>query len=72
MELNAFALALQKDYTYSIFDHADTAEELLNKLDISKIHILAHDMGDTVAQEFLVRSVVYFSKVPLCLEYLSS
>ena len=30
-------------------------EKLLNHLGISSVHILAHDLGDTVAQEMLAR-----------------
>lgn len=42
-------------YDYSIFDQADLHLALLEKLGISDIHILAHDYGDTVAQELLAR-----------------
>lgn len=42
-------------YPYSIFDQADLVEELLADLDIKTAHILAHDYGDTVAQELLFR-----------------
>jgi hypothetical protein len=36
---------------------ANITEELLQSLGVSKIHILAHDLGDTVAQELLARQV---------------
>lgn len=40
---------------YSIFAYADQAEALLAKLGIERVHLLAHDLGDTVAQELLAR-----------------
>ncbi len=44
-----------QNYTYSFFEQADIVEHLLNLLNIDKYHILAHDYGDTVAQEILAR-----------------
>jgi len=43
------------DYEYSILDQADLFENLLAHLGVGRIHILAHDYGDTVAQELLAR-----------------
>lgn len=40
---------------YSILDQADIHEELLSELKIDRVHILAHDYGDTVAQELMAR-----------------
>jgi pimeloyl-ACP methyl ester carboxylesterase len=42
-------------YDYSIFDQAELHERLLAKLGIARAHLLAHDYGDTVAQELLAR-----------------
>jgi pimeloyl-ACP methyl ester carboxylesterase len=42
-------------YDYSILDQADLLESLLAHLGVTRIHILAHDYGDTVAQELLAR-----------------
>ncbi|MBV8062993.1 MAG: alpha/beta hydrolase [Nevskia sp.] len=42
-------------YAYSMFDQADLHEELLRGEGVSRYHILAHDYGDTVAQELLAR-----------------
>ena len=42
-------------YTYSIEDQATLHEELLAKLGIDTVHLLAHDYGDSVAQELLAR-----------------
>lgn len=43
------------DYAYSILDQADLFEQLLAHLGVRRIHLLAHDYGDTVAQELLAR-----------------
>lgn len=47
--------AKPRDYDYSIFDQADLCEGLLASLGIKEAHVLAHDYGDTVAQEMLAR-----------------
>lgn len=46
-----------RDYTYSIRDQADLVEELLRELGVAKCRIIAHDYGDTVAQELIARFV---------------
>lgn len=43
------------DYDYSILDQADLHEALLAHLGVARVHLLAHDYGDTVAQELLAR-----------------
>jgi pimeloyl-ACP methyl ester carboxylesterase len=43
------------EHDYSIFDQATLHEELLASLGITRCHVLAHDYGDTVAQELLAR-----------------
>lgn len=47
--------AKPRAYTYSILDQASIHEALLRELGVDFIHILAHDYGDTVAQELLAR-----------------
>jgi pimeloyl-ACP methyl ester carboxylesterase len=42
-------------YEYTTFDQADLHEELLAERGIRSTHLLAHDYGDTVAQELLAR-----------------
>ncbi|MCW8875808.1 MAG: alpha/beta hydrolase [Kangiellaceae bacterium] len=42
-------------HKYSFFEQADIVESLLHSLEISNYNILAHDYGDTVAQELLAR-----------------
>lgn len=40
---------------YTIYTYADVAEQLLGHLEVTSAHVLAHDVGDTVAQELLAR-----------------
>jgi pimeloyl-ACP methyl ester carboxylesterase len=42
-------------YDYSLKDQASLCEALLTQLGVRHVHILAHDYGDTVAQELLAR-----------------
>ncbi|MBY6205515.1 alpha/beta fold hydrolase [Halomonas denitrificans] len=42
-------------HVYSIADQADRCEELLAELGVVNFHVLAHDYGDSVAQELLAR-----------------
>jgi len=48
--------AKPKPYAYSLFDQADLMEGLLHSLGVDRLHILAHDYGDTVVQEMLARA----------------
>ncbi|MFV9636451.1 alpha/beta fold hydrolase [Mycobacterium neumannii] len=43
-------------YEYSVLDHADVHEALLEHLNVGQCHVLAHDLGDSVGQELLARS----------------
>ena len=47
--------AKPRDYDYSILGQADIHETLLVSLGIAECDVLAHDYGDTVAQELLAR-----------------
>jgi pimeloyl-ACP methyl ester carboxylesterase len=42
-------------HRYSIHEQADLIEGLVERLGLSRFHVLAHDYGDTVAQELLMR-----------------
>ena len=44
-----------RDHEYSIAGQADLHERLLASLGIEEVHVLAHDYGDTVAQELMAR-----------------
>ncbi len=46
-----------RNYPYSILDQADLFEAWLAELGVAEAHILAHDYGDTVAQELLARHI---------------
>ncbi len=49
--------AKPKKYRYTIGDQADLVEQLLKLKSIDKVHVLAHDFGDTVLQELLARYI---------------
>jgi pimeloyl-ACP methyl ester carboxylesterase len=42
-------------HTYSIMEQADLCEALVRERALEEFHVLAHDYGDTVAQELLAR-----------------
>ncbi len=44
-----------RSYPYSIPDQAELVENLLRQEQVEAVHVLAHDYGDTVAQELLAR-----------------
>ncbi len=43
------------DYDYSIVDQADLVDSILERLGVGEVLIVAHDYGDTVAQELIAR-----------------
>lgn len=47
--------AKPRDYDYRIADQADLYAELAAQHGIARVHLLAHDYGDTVGQELLAR-----------------
>jgi pimeloyl-ACP methyl ester carboxylesterase len=47
--------AKPRPHAYSILEQATLQEQLLAHLGIPRVHLLAHDYGDTVAQELLAR-----------------
>jgi pimeloyl-ACP methyl ester carboxylesterase len=49
--------AKPRAHDYSILEHATIVEALLEHLHVRLVRILAHDMGDTVAQELLARTM---------------
>ncbi|MDO6835675.1 alpha/beta hydrolase [Pseudoalteromonas carrageenovora] len=49
--------------TYKITEQADLYTQFLKRLNITDVHILAHDYGDTVAQELLARQVATKSEI---------
>ena len=58
LDMLGFGLSAKpKNSRYLITEQADIFHNYLKKLNISHYHILAHDYGDTVAQEMLARQV---------------
>ena len=47
--------SIKRDREYTVMEQATLQEEFLRYLGIQKVHILAHDLGDTVALEMLAR-----------------
>ncbi|WP_289169451.1 alpha/beta hydrolase [uncultured Pseudoalteromonas sp.] len=48
---------------YNITEQADLYTQFLKRLNITNVHLLAHDYGDTVAQELLARQVAAQSDI---------
>jgi len=46
-----------RGYDYTVVEQAEIAVQLLRQLSVSDCDVLAHDYGDTVAQELLARQV---------------
>lgn len=44
-----------RNYPYNLIDQADLQQALLQHLGVDQYHVLAHDYGDSVAQELLAR-----------------
>lgn len=56
LDLMGFGFSAKpQDYSYAIMDQADLCEAYLVSENIQSYHVLAHDYGDTVAQELLAR-----------------
>jgi pimeloyl-ACP methyl ester carboxylesterase len=43
------------DFDYTTFNQVDVLQDLLESLQIKRVHILAHDYGNTITQELLAR-----------------
>src|SRR5690606_491286 len=44
-------------HRYSLVEQADLCEQLLARCEVSRVHLLAHDYGVSVAQELLARQI---------------
>jgi pimeloyl-ACP methyl ester carboxylesterase len=56
LDMIGFGLSAKPvDHAYSILDQADLFEAFLRERGVAAYHVLAHDYGDTVAQELLAR-----------------
>ena len=55
LDMLGFGFSDKPNKTYSLMEQADICVALLRYLNISHCHVLAHDYGDSVAQELLAR-----------------
>tara|TARA_R110000751_G_scaffold15290_3_gene49401 strand:+ start:27253 stop:28158 length:906 start_codon:yes stop_codon:yes gene_type:complete len=56
LDLLGFGLSAKPtNHQYSLLEQADIVQALLGQLEVTNYHILAHDYGDSVAQELLSR-----------------
>jgi len=56
LDMLGFGLSDKPDpHSYSIHEQADIVEGVIAQLKLKNFHVLAHDYGDTVAQELLAR-----------------
>lgn len=55
LDMRGFGFSAKPGLAYSIGAQADLFERRLEELGITEYHVLAHDYGDTVAQELLAR-----------------
>ena len=56
LDLLGFGLSDKpRDHQYSLLEQADIVQALLSTLGVKDYHVLAHDYGDSVAQELLSR-----------------
>lgn len=53
------------DHGYSVSQQADIVLALMHSLAITQAHVLAHDFGDSVAQELLARTAEQGAQMPL-------
>ncbi len=61
--------AKPQNFNYTTFNQADVLQALLDNLQIGRVHILAHDYGNTITQELLARAEekrLNFSVESLC------
>jgi pimeloyl-ACP methyl ester carboxylesterase len=59
-----------RKFPYTTFDQADIIEVVVRKSGIKRVHILAHDYGNTITQEFLARNeegLLGFEIASICL-----
>lgn len=54
-------------HSYSLLEQADLVAALAQGLHLGRVHLVAHDMGDTVVQELLARRLESESLVPFAI-----
>ncbi|WP_066961696.1 alpha/beta fold hydrolase [Microbulbifer sp. Q7] len=57
LDMLGFGYSSKPRQEYLIFEQADIFEHLLDTLGVESAHLIAHDYGDTVAQELLSRQL---------------
>jgi pimeloyl-ACP methyl ester carboxylesterase len=58
-----------RDWGYTTFDQVNVLQAVVKKLGIERVHILAHDYGNTITQELLAREAegrIDFEIVTIC------
>ena len=56
LDLPGFGLSAKPEgYSYSLLEQADVVELVLRELGVARAHVVAHDMGTSVATELLAR-----------------
>lgn len=64
MDLPGFGLSEKPcDYSYSLLEQGEVVEAVLVSLGVTRAHLLAHDMGTTIACELLARGQRGLSRV---------
>lgn len=67
LDMLGFGFSAKPNAPYSILRQADLFEERLRQLNVTEYHVLAHDYGDTVAQELLARKRATPKLLSVCL-----
>jgi pimeloyl-ACP methyl ester carboxylesterase len=57
VDFAGFGLSAKPDRRYSLFEQADLVEALASELGLTRVALVSHDMGDSVAGELLARSL---------------
>jgi pimeloyl-ACP methyl ester carboxylesterase len=57
VDFAGFGLSAKPDRRYSLFEQADLVEALAAELGLTRVALVSHDMGDSVAGELLARSL---------------
>lgn len=57
LDYPGFGLSAKPDRRYSLFDQADVVEACAKALDLDRVAMVTHDMGDSIGGELLARSL---------------
>lgn len=56
-DMLGYGLSAKADRRYSLFEQADLVNEVVGDLELDRVDLLTHDMGDSVGGEVLARSI---------------